>query len=304
MDIKKTLHLFIFSLLIFIPLACYIEEDIPYLIDKYPAGGIISPSPVAWWKFDDIKGSTAVNSSDNNNHGKVSGATWSGNALSFDGVNDCVKVPDSPVLRPSRITVEAWFKAEMISQAVILEKVPSGVYPPQNGWQIFINTETWAKNNIIAWIGNGEKGKTAACGNTVIQADKWYHLVMTYDEATINLYINGVLDGSASHTAGIGDNSAASLTVGYSGYWNYNYFNGLMHDAKIYNYARRPVRLVIGYWHYPDDNHPGRDKYRGGHRPVTHQRHITAIHQLRRLRVDCLYVRDWYSGQYSHPIRA
>ncbi|HLD36530.1 MAG TPA: LamG domain-containing protein, partial [Planctomycetota bacterium] len=206
-----------------------------------------TPGPIAWWKFDETSGTTAGDSSGNGNNGMVYGATWNSNTLSFDGINDCVKVTDSPVLKPSRITVEAWIKPKRISQTVLLEKVPSGVYPPQKGWQIFINTITEPKNTIVAWIGNGAEGKTGFLGETVIQAETWYHIAMTYDGASLNLYVNGILDGSKPHTAGIGDNSAASLAVGYSEYWNSNYFNGLIKDAKIYDYARSAAQIQADY---------------------------------------------------------
>jgi hypothetical protein len=48
--------------------------------------------PVAHWKFDEGSGSTAYDSTNNNNDGTISGATWTtgkhGSALSFDGTND------------------------------------------------------------------------------------------------------------------------------------------------------------------------------------------------------------------------
>jgi hypothetical protein len=59
-------------------------EEVRY---HYNHGG-----PVAHWKMDEGEGTRAFDSSGNNNHGTISGATWTqgkyGSALSFDGADD------------------------------------------------------------------------------------------------------------------------------------------------------------------------------------------------------------------------
>jgi hypothetical protein len=69
---------------------------------------------VAYWKFDEGRGTTASDSAGRNN-GTVHGAEWTSgkfnNALSFDGVDDYVEVPDDSSLRfmqSSSFTVSAW----------------------------------------------------------------------------------------------------------------------------------------------------------------------------------------------------
>jgi hypothetical protein len=77
-----------------------------------PLEGIIS-----FWKFEDGEGTTA-NDSANGNNATVYGATWTGNgrvgdALSFDGHNDYVRVSSPSGLdfdMSNAITIEAWFQ--------------------------------------------------------------------------------------------------------------------------------------------------------------------------------------------------
>jgi hypothetical protein len=75
---------------------------------------------VGYWKFDEGAGTTAADSSGNGNNGTlINGPTWTGvtaplsysnpQALSFDGVNSYVRIPDSSTLRPGSITTSAWF---------------------------------------------------------------------------------------------------------------------------------------------------------------------------------------------------
>src|SRR5262245_18641157 len=71
---------------------------------------------VAHWKFDESSGSTPADATSNRNDGKLTnGPTWAsgyiGGALSFDGVNDYVEVPNSASLGiTTDITLAAWVK--------------------------------------------------------------------------------------------------------------------------------------------------------------------------------------------------
>lgn len=68
------------------------------------------------WHFDEGSGSIAHDSSGNGNNGTIYDATWtsgiSGSALSFDGIDDYVEIPDSDSLDiTGAITVEAWMNS-------------------------------------------------------------------------------------------------------------------------------------------------------------------------------------------------
>jgi hypothetical protein len=68
---------------------------------------------MGWWHFSEGSGSTAYDSSKLNNHGTIFGSEWTTGvnttALSFDGVDDYVRVYDSPSLDiTEELSVEAW----------------------------------------------------------------------------------------------------------------------------------------------------------------------------------------------------
>lgn len=88
------------------------------------AGLIFVCNSVAWadlvgyWPFDEGSGSVAHDTSGQANHGPVYGATWttgrSGSALSFDGSNDFVTLPNVDLwdFGTESFTVTAWFKSD------------------------------------------------------------------------------------------------------------------------------------------------------------------------------------------------
>jgi hypothetical protein len=70
---------------------------------------------VGYWSFDEGEGTIAHDYSGNSNDGTIYGATWVdgkvGKALSFDGVDDYVRVNDSSNFDiTDAITIEAWIK--------------------------------------------------------------------------------------------------------------------------------------------------------------------------------------------------
>jgi len=81
------------------------------------------------WHFDENLGTTAYDTSGNNNDGAINGATWTtgkfGSALSFDGENDYVEVPHSASLditSKEAWTIEAWLKWSTLGISEIINK--------------------------------------------------------------------------------------------------------------------------------------------------------------------------------------
>jgi hypothetical protein len=81
---------------------------------------------VAYWSFDEIVNGEVADLSGNSNDGTVSGAIpasgISGSALSFDGLDDYVRVLDDESLRITTFTIEWWMnrEASQMSMAGVL----------------------------------------------------------------------------------------------------------------------------------------------------------------------------------------
>ncbi len=153
---------------------------------------------VGYWKFNEGSGSVAGDSSGLGNDGTIHGASWvSGSpdgstALSFDGVNDYVEVPDSSSLDiTDAITIEAWIKRDVGG----------------TGYGRIVSKENDAQSNDIGYFlqlsstgtvrlgfANGSSTYISAIGSTVVSTGVWHHIAGVYDGNEIRVYLDGQLD--------------------------------------------------------------------------------------------------------------
>jgi hypothetical protein len=225
----------------------------------YSRGG-----PVAYWKFDEGQGTKVYDLSGNNNIGTLySGTTvcsnpptagcptWTsgkfGTALSFDGVDDYVSVPDSASLRSpasvDKITVSAWIyhRGYNTCEIVIARKTFS--------WR-FGTGGTWAsgagQNSLFLQIWSESGTQYNYFANKQVTLNQWHHVVAVWDGSNIYFYIDGQSAGSVSHNIGMRDSSDL-VYIGRGDGGCQGYFNGLIDEVRIYNYARTPDEIRLDY---------------------------------------------------------
>jgi len=207
-------------------------------------------APVAQWKLEEGEGQTVFDSTENNNDGTLGATTatstddpvWIqgkyGSALSFDGVNDYVRVVNSASLQLSVFTVEAWVKPGIQSFSyadVVSKRTP-------NDWTLEQFTVASKK---FQWIVLSTTAYFSVLALNQYTEGIWYHLVGTFNGTTLNFFINGVSQGTAQFT-GTRPALTADVFIG-SQLGTDQYFNGLIDDVRIYNYARTPVQILQDY---------------------------------------------------------
>ncbi len=191
---------------------------------------------VGHWNFEEGSGTTALDTSRNNNNG-----VWSGNtpyygggkvgayAGNFNGNNDYVAMNTSGVAPQSNLTIVIWAIApnNTSNDTLYFWGVRNGCNP---------SSQTLSINNDLLSFYTG-------CGGTfqstsTLTSGQWYQLAMTEDSSgNVTLFINGAAKTSPGNTR-----SGLSVSTGYdligSTYAAYNIvwpFSGLIDDVRVYN---------------------------------------------------------------------
>jgi hypothetical protein len=212
---------------------------------------IINPHPglVGWWRFDEGSGTVAGDNSGNGNNGAIYGATWVagkyGDALSFNGINNSVIVPQNSILSaPARLTVEAWFDPSTLAPSV--QQIV--------GKQVFYNEYRLilTGNAIVGQIydASHEYTVSSASGGVFAQTGVWQHAALTYDGANLRLYVNGILVNTLAVAITINPNTSP-LYIGINGGVNFP-FSGIIDEVRIYNRALSAAEIQTDFQQAPD----------------------------------------------------
>lgn len=136
-------------------------------------------------------------------------------------------------LRVSNITMSSWINASSINSN------GNGIESYGGTTQLYVSSSS---NEILFTVHDSLNqahtfGSTAAIGT-----GQWYFVAVTYDGSTVKIYVNGVLDSSASYTGGIGTNhyndSGNDFELGeYSAPSTLRSFQGALDDVRLYNRA-------------------------------------------------------------------
>jgi hypothetical protein len=189
---------------------------------------------VASYNFDAGSGTVLADRSGTNNNGTIANGTWSatghsGSAVSFNGTNAMVSIPDSNSLDlTTGMTLEAWVRPSALGTAwrtVIFKEQPGGF-----AYTLYANQDTTRPVSQV-FIG----GEVNAVGTAALALNTWTHLAATFDGLGVKLYVNGVLVRSAAVVGAIPVTTGA-LRLGGNSIWGER-FAGLMDDVRIYNRA-------------------------------------------------------------------
>jgi hypothetical protein len=211
------------------------EPPVPQPTDRRPGPGVASPpGPLAVYRFDEAGGKRVADSSGAGGGGTVKGARWvkggrRGGALSFDGRDDVVTVPATPALNlGAGMTVEAWVR-------------PAG---RDARWRTVIIKGDRDATSFALFASDPRRrpvGAVAAStrvtpsGASALKPGQWSHLALTYDGASLRLYVNGALMATRARTGALPTNSAP-LRIGGDGTTKRS-FSGQIDDVRVYGRA-------------------------------------------------------------------
>ncbi len=189
---------------------------------------------VGWWQFDEGSGTIAKDISGKDNHGTIYGATYvdgvpgkGGKALSFDGNNDWIRVPNSLSLQVLTITMSAWV------YTILCDGGTQGHLVRKEG--SYILSSCW-NGTVYAWLQfDGVAGWFPLNSNVSLEINKWSHIVATHDGNVRKIYINGKQITSSAFSGNL-KVSGNSLDIN-GDISNSNFINYKVDDVRIYSSA-------------------------------------------------------------------
>ena len=196
---------------------------------------------IGYWNFDENLGTFAADSSGKGNHGtlvNMEATDWiagkRGSALSFDGTDERVTVPNSSSFTDMQgLTLSFWYYPDPADTQDVIAKYNNGssflIYSAHSG------TGFW---NFI-------NGGYIDTGAGIFSANQWSYLTVTYDQSNIRTYVNGVLADTKARAVGAVANSTGNLEI--MGYPGDQFVNGKMDELRIYNRALSADEISVLY---------------------------------------------------------
>ncbi len=199
----------------------------PDQTDSEPVTGM-----VAYWKFDTGEGTEAFDSFGEND-AEISGASWtvgkSGNALSFDGVDDYAQTPENTTLnlRGQDVTISVWVKFHELRNSYDIIYQYGLV---REGYNMCVSDTNTAHMRI---------GLNYLDGDIPLEEEQWYHLVGVYDNSAgrITLFVNGVEDKTLEEVSWGEEISFYHATIGAYSLLDSQYLNATLDEVAVYDRA-------------------------------------------------------------------
>jgi len=233
-----------------------------------PLKGPVVGSPVAWWKFDQARGDTALESVSQQNC-EIAGhkSLWkkgvSGTALQFDGYFSLVDLPaaKAPAISTA-LTLEAWtaMAAYPWSWAPLVQQ------GDDNGYFLGIDGHGYPGFKVKigdTWTEVGPTGEPPYANN--LKLYRWYHLAGTYDKADgqMCLYVNGKLAASKPVPKAEIQTTDDKIQIGkgidripadnYKKNTTSYSLDGLIDEVKIYDVALTARQVAKSYDNFNPD---------------------------------------------------
>jgi hypothetical protein len=193
-------------------------------------------------------GTTINDLSGNVLSGTLSNVTYTSPYLSFNGSSSQISIPDNVLLEPGSgdWTIEFWVSHSVItgSSRILIAKTNGG-----NSADWGYGLRTVSNGNTYLEVGNGTTSITSP--SYAVSTNTWYQVVGVWTNVvsnSIELYINGVSQGSNSHSFTSIKNTTSPLYVGsFNGGQFSQWLNGKAGIVRIYNKALTGSEVLQNY---------------------------------------------------------
>jgi hypothetical protein len=143
-------------------------------------------------------------------------------AAGFDGTSQYLTLPQLFDPAETAFTVGTWFKAESLGQGPMVQQRDNGT----NVGRAWLYTAS--DGTIQTFLGG-----SALASATKVTTGQWHHAAVSYDGASLSLYLDGALETRAARTMEAGN---GSMLVGAGKNLN-SFYHGQLDELVIYRRA-------------------------------------------------------------------
>ena len=220
-----------------------------------------SPNLVGEWKFNEGKGTLALDTSGCEKHGNIYSATYvpgiSGTTLDFDGIDDHVILPTfTGGSRFSAFTIEAWINLDTVS------KSEQDVFSIDTYSDGFFVLTVYDDDVVIGLnLALGQQARVVRASN-ILQPNKWFHVAGTWDGMTLKVFVNGFLMDSTAAYGNLGDSGNYTNIIGRRTNANMCQVDGRIDEIRLYDRAIDPSDFNISPHQIRSELQKGEDNFK------------------------------------------
>jgi hypothetical protein len=201
----------------------------------------------SYLKFNETSGTTVADDTGNGWTGTlVNGPTWttgkSGNAVSLDGTNDYVSLPNGVVSSASTATIVAWVNLSTVSNWQRIFDFGTGT-----STYMFLTPKNAANGKIRFAIKVNNSSEQIIDGQSALATGGWHHVAVTLNGATGTLYVDGAYAGSNTALT-LKPSDMGSTTqnwISRSQFSGDPYLNGIVDEFRIYTRALTASEISV-----------------------------------------------------------
>ena len=214
-------------------------------------------APLGYWRLGETTGTSAVDSKKTSASNPALPGTYFGGvtlgqtgalpgdangSVGFDGINDFVEINNKAAFDAisTAVTVEAWVKTAGWSK-----NWEALVTKGDSTWRLsrYNNSRQVSFDTTSSIATNGSQSLP---GISIIDDNRWHHLVGVYDGVAKYLYVDGVLEGFTPYREPLAQNTFA-VRIGENAQATGRYFKGQMDEVAIYAKALTPLQILTHY---------------------------------------------------------
>ena len=174
------------------------------------------------------------------------------NCLDFDGTNDYVEINAVSGEITSTFTIECWLQFVTTTSHKMIWAIND-----QNGINNQLVFGVRSDNKLCVWHYNGSVNTALTTGSTILNENFWYHVSVVVSGGNVNVYLDGVIEATASKFVTILGTDLFSIGQEWDGSNTSEEYKGKIDEFRVWNTARTETEIRQNMYQELNGNESG-----------------------------------------------